>query len=327
MTKLRLGTIGTSMITEQFVEAAKASGDYTYQGVYSRHIKKANSFKDRYGAAKAYDDFEAFLSDDAIDVIYVASPNSLHFSQAKEAIMHGKHAIVEKPMITSLSQWTELIDLAKEKGVIVVEAARHIFEPNFVKLTEVIQGFEGIYGASLVYAKYSSRFDNVLAGQEPPIFSTKFGGGAVNDLGIYTVYAALRWFGKPESVHAFSQKISTGVDGKGIVILRYPDYDVTIRYGKIITALASSEVYGLGKTLVLDAITGVEKAELVDARTRERKTIELDEPSENPLIWEAKAFADVMKNPDKEESKEKLNDWLSLSHDVHEVLETIRQQS
>lgn len=327
MTKLGLGTIGTSMITEQFIEAAQESGAYAYQGVYSRHMDKAEEFKDRYQAKAAYDDFEQFLSDEDIDVIYVASPNSLHFSQAKAAIEHGKHAIVEKPMVTSLDQWTELTDLAREKGVVVVEAARHIFEPNFVKLTQLIKEFKGLYGATLTYAKYSSRFDNVIAGEEPPIFSPKFAGGAANDLGIYTVYAALRWFGRPDSVHAFSQKVRTGVDGNGTAILRYPDFDVTLHYGKNITATGPSEVYSLDQTLVLDAITGVEKAELVDARTRESQPVEMDKSADNPLIWEAKAFADVMLDPEKSGNKEALNEWLTLSYHVHEVLDQIRQQS
>ncbi|MDZ7835107.1 MAG: Gfo/Idh/MocA family oxidoreductase [Alkalibacterium sp.] len=186
MTKLRLGTIGTSGITEQFIEAAKQSGEYTYQGVYSRHMSKADDFKNRFGAEETYDDFDAFLNAEAIDVVYVASPNSLHFSQARDVIAHGKHAIVEKPMVTSLKEWKELTDLAREKGVVVVEAARHIFEPNFVKLTQLIKGFDGISGATLTYSKYSSRYDNVLDGEEPPIFSPKFAGGAANDLGIYT---------------------------------------------------------------------------------------------------------------------------------------------
>lgn len=327
MTKLGLGTIGTSMITEQFIEAAQESGAYSYQGVYSRHMEKAKEFKDRYHAEAAYDDFETFLNDDKIDVIYVASPNSLHFSQAKAAILHNKHAIVEKPMVTSLDQWTELTELAKDKGVVVVEAARHMFEPNFVKLTQMIKDFKGIYGATLTYAKYSSRFDNVLAGEEPPIFSPKFAGGAVNDLGIYTVYAALRWFGKPESVHAFSQKICTGVDGKGTAILRYADFDVTLHYGKIVTATVPSEVYSLDQTLVLDAITGVENAELVDAKTRERQAIALDKSADNPLIWEAKAFANVMQEPFKAENKKAIDEWLTLSYNVHDVLDKIREQS
>lgn len=327
MKKLGLGTIGTSMITEQFIEAAQSSGDYLYQGVYSRHMSKANDFKDKYGAEVAYDDFEDFLSDPQIDVIYVASPNSLHFSQAKEVIEHRKHAIVEKPMVTSLEEWTELTDLAKAKGVVVVEAARHIFEPNFVKITDMIKGFDKVYGATLTYSKYSSRYDNVLAGEEPPIFSPKFAGGAVNDLGIYTIYAALSWFGKPESVHAFSQKIRTGVDGKGTAILRYNDFDVTVHYGKTVTSTVPSEVYSSDQTLVLDAITGLENAELVDARTRETKAVSLDKSADNPLIWEAKAFAKVMQDQALPENAAALNDWLTLSYNVHDVLDQIRTQA
>ncbi|OJF93821.1 Gfo/Idh/MocA family protein [Alkalibacterium sp. 20] len=327
MTKLGLGTIGTSGITEQFIEAAQLSDMYVYQGVYSRHMDKADEFKKRYNAATAYDDFDAFLNDSTIDVVYVASPNSLHFSQAKAVIEHNKHAIVEKPMVASLEKWTELTELAKEKGVVVVEAARHIFEPNFIKITDMIKGFEGISGATLTYSKYSSRYDNVLAGEEPPIFSPKFAGGAANDLGIYTVYAALRWFGKPEAVHAFSHTISTGADGLGTAILRYENFDVTLHYGKIVTATVPSEVYSLDQTLVLDAITGLEKAELVDAKTRESQTVELDKSADNPLIWEAKAFAKVMQDPNEKENKEALNEWLRLSYNVHQVLDQIRSQA
>lgn len=327
MTTLRLGTIGTSGITEQFIEAALKSNKYSLEAVYSRSQEKASQFKYQFGAAKAYADWDAFLSDPEIDVIYIASPNSLHFDQAKQVLMHQKHAIVEKPIVTTLSDWDELIELAKQQNKLVVEAARHIFEPNFIKATELIQKLPKVYGASLTYSKYSSRYDNVLNGEEPAIFSTRFAGGAANDLGIYVVYAAIQWFGKPNSVHAFTQKVSTGVDGKGTAILRYPDFDVTIHFGKINTSLHQSEVYGPDHTLVLDAITGLSEARLIDVRTKDLETVPMDEPSDNPLIWEAVAFADVMTDFDTAESKNSLSKWWTLSKQVHEVLEEIRQQS
>lgn len=294
MSKLRLGTIGTSTITEQFIEAAKQSGAYTLEAVYSRKEQTADAFKEKFQAKKAYFDWDSFLQDESIDVIYIASPNSLHFEQAVAVLNHQKHAIVEKPIVTSLSEWDELFKTAKANDKVVVEAARHIHEPNFQHITERIKALPEISGASLTYSKYSSRYDNVLAGEEPAIFSTTFAGGAVNDLGIYTIYAAVSWFGKPEAVFAFSQKIRTGVDGKGTAILRYPDFDVTLNYGKINTSLHHSEVYSSSQTLVLDAVTGLEKAKTVDARMRKEEAVTLDEPSTNPLIWEAQHFAAVM---------------------------------
>ncbi|MDZ7835106.1 MAG: hypothetical protein U5K84_06925 [Alkalibacterium sp.] len=141
------------------------------------------------------------------------------------------------------------------------------------------------------------------------------------------MYAALSWFGKPESVHAFSQKIRTGVDGKGTAILRYNGFDVTLQYGKIVTSTVPSEVYSLDQTLVLDAITGVEHAELVDAKTRERQPVDLEKSADNPLVWEAGAFAAVMKEPESAENTQALKDWHALSYDVHDVLDQIRKQA
>lgn len=327
MGKLRLGTIGTSGITEQFIEAAVKSERYSLEAVYSRTEEKATQFKKKFDAVKAYTDWDTFLSDSEIDVIYIASPNSLHFKQAKEVLHHHKHAIVEKPIVTSLPDWDELIELAEQQNKMVVEAARHIFEPNFIKITDLIQNLPKVYGASLTYSKYSSRYDNVLKGEEPAIFSPKFAGGAANDLGIYVVYAAVQWFGKPDAVHAFSQKIGTGVDGKGTAILRYNDFDVTLNYGKINSSIQQTEVYGSDQTLVLDAVTGLAEAELLDVRTKESEAVSLDAPSDNPLMWEAVAFAEVMTQFDTAESKQTLSKWWTLTRQVHEVLDEIRQQS
>lgn len=326
MDTLRLGTIGTSWITTQFIEAALDSQHYTLEAVYSRSIDKAEDFKERYEAKKAYADWTDFIKDPAIDVIYVASPNSLHFKQAMDALSQKKHLIIEKPMVTSLDEWDELIEKAQKEKCVVVEAARHLFEPNFIKVTEVIQDFSKIYGATLTYSKYSSRYDNVLNGEEPAIFSPAFAGGAANDLGIYVIYAAVKWFGMPKSVEAFSQRIETGVDGKGTALLRYPSFDVTLHYGKINTSLNHSEVYSSDATLVLDAITGVSQADLVDARTRDVQSIPLEPVSNNPLEDEAIAFAEVIKDPDSASSRAKLNEWHTVSRNVHVILDEIRQR-
>lgn len=325
--KLRLGTIGTSGITEQFIEAAINSGKYSLEAVYSRTQDRALLFKEKFKALKAYTDWEVFLNDPEIDVIYIASPNSLHFEQAKQVLIHQKHAIVEKPIVTSLPDLDRLIDLARQNNKVVVEAARHLYEPNFMTISKWIKNLPRVYGASLTYSKYSSRYDEVLKGGEPAIFSPNFDGGSVNDLGIYVVYAAIHWFGKPLSVHAFTQKVETGVDGKGMALLRYPDFDVTLNFGKINTSLHSTEIYGPDQTLILDGVTGLSEATLIDARTKEAQKLNLEEPAANPLSWEANEFADLILNFQKEESKVLLNKRLTLSRNVHEVLEQIRRHT
>lgn len=327
MAKLRLGTIGTSGITEQFIEAAVNTGKYHLEAVYSRTENRARLFKEKFQAVKAHSNWEAFLTDSEIDVVYIASPNSLHFSQAKQVLTHKKHVIIEKPMVTSLPDLDTLIELAKQNNKVVVEAARHLYEPNFISISNRIKRLSHVNGASLTYSKYSSRYDEVLKGQEPGIFSTDFDGGAVNDLGIYVVYAAVHWFGKPQSVHAFTQKVETGVDGKGMALLRYQDFDVSLHFGKINTSIHSTEIYGPDQTLVLDGVTGLSRATLINVRTKEAQKLNLEEPADNPLSWEANEFADLILNFEKEESKATLNKWLDLSRNVHEVLKEIRQQT
>ena len=325
MTTLRLGTIGTSWITEQFIEAAIETRKYHLEAVYSRTEERANDFQKKFSAKKTYTDWNAFLSDGNIDVIYIASPNSLHFDQAIQILKHQKHAIVEKPMITSLADWDELIRVAKEENKMVVEAARHLYEPNFIQATKMIQSLPEVYGASLTYSKYSSRYDNVLAGEEPPIFSPNFGGGAANDLGIYVVYAAIKWFGKPNKVHAFTRKIQTGVDGIGTAILRYDNFDVTLNFGKINTSNHPVEIYSPDETLIFDAVTGLSEGFTMNSRTADKKSIPFEISSDNPLQWEADAFAEIMMNYDTPKSKDTLAEWWTVSKQVHEVLEEIRK--
>lgn len=326
MEALRLGTIGTSMITEQFIEAAVDSGRYTLEAVYSRSREKADAFQEAYGAQKAYTDLNHMLEDPDIEVVYIASPNSLHYSQAVEVLNHRKHAIVEKPMVTSMKQWKQLISLADKQNKVVVEAARHLYEPNFIKVTEEIQALPEILGASLTYSKYSSRFDLVKRGEEPPIFSPHFAGGAANDLGIYVIYAAVAWFKTPQSVHAFSQPIQTGVDGKGTVVLRYKGFDVSLHYGKINTSMHQTEVYGENRTLLLDAVTGLSEASWLDGRSGEVTSLQLDSAAANPLKWEAEAFADLMQAPAEPKNQRLKVKNQELSRNVHQILEEIRQQ-
>ena len=90
--------------------------------------------------------------------------------------------------------------------------------------------------------KYSSRYNQVLEGKEPNIFLLIFL-GALADLGVYLVYAALGWFGVPNESHYFASKIATGVDGLGTIILRYDQFDVTLNTGKISDSFAPSEIY------------------------------------------------------------------------------------
>ncbi|MGX7014942.1 Gfo/Idh/MocA family protein [Vagococcus silagei] len=328
---LNLGIIGTNWITHQFVEAALESEAYQLKGVYSRSEKKAKKFAEKYQDVTDMvitENFSEFIRSPQLDVIYIASPNSLHFDQAQEAIQAGKHVIVEKPIVSTPSELRELVDFAEEKEVFVFEAARHIHEVNFNIVKDMLKKREDVLGAQLNFMKYSSRYDAVLRGEEPNIFSPKYSGGALMDLGVYLIYAAVSWFGTPKEVFYFDQKLPTGVDGIGTMIFRYDTFDITLQTGKNADCYLPSEIYLSDGTLTLDAVNSIEEITL---KTRGKDQVTATEHAVksdvNPMIAEALAFSNVIQNPFGVEEQKNYQEWIRLAIDVHDIMFELREKS
>lgn len=323
---LALGVIGTNWISHQFVQAALESGEYALKAVYSRKLATAEEFGAKYAGEHFYEtDLAAFFAQ-PFDVVYIASPNSLHFAQAKAALLAGKHVIVEKPAFSNPREMDAIIKLANRQRLFYFEAARNLHEKAFRKVADFLPVKEEILGANFTYMKYSSRYDQVLAGGEPNIFSPHFSGGSLQDLGIYTLYAALGWFGMPAEVHYFARKIATGVDGLGTIILRYDLFDVTIQQGKIADSFLPSEIYLDKGTLLLSGINSFETASFYDRATGEQRPLAISQAA-NPMIEEAQAFARVMNHPEDPKLGLCYEEWVELSRNVNEVIYQLRKQA
>lgn len=323
---IALGVIGTNWISHQFVEAAIATGEYELKGVYSRKLATAEEFGEKYSGEIFYEtDLAHFLAGE-LDVVYIASPNSLHFSQAKTTLLAGKHVIVEKPAFSNPQEMAEIIELANQQGLLYFEAARNLHETAFTTISEFLPVKGQILGANFTYMKYSSRYDQVLAGGEPNIFSPQFSGGSVQDLGIYSLYAALGWFGMPQEVYYFARKIVTGVDGMGTIILRYDLFDVTIQQGKIADSFLPSEIYLSDGTLLLSGINAFETARFYQRSTGETKELPITS-LENPMVEEARDFARIIKQPKDPKLGLLYEEWVELSRNVNEVIYHLRQQA
>ena len=172
--------------------------------------------------------------------------------------------------------------------------------------------------------KYSSRYDQVLDGEVPNIFSTRFSGGAMMDLGVYLVYAAIGWFGMPSEVHYFPRKISTGVDGLGWGILRYETFDVAIQPGKIGDSYLPSEIYFDSGTLIMNGVNAIEKAEFHDREHQEIDELAIT-VAENPMVEEAKDFAKVINHPADPAWGLLYEEWIELARNVNQVVYDLRK--
>lgn len=121
---MNVATIGSGVIVERMIEAMRLDGRYNLYCVYSRTKKRAKEFAEKHGIQKYYTDMEEMLNDENVDIVYVASPNSLHYSQSKMALEHKKHVINEKPFTPTLKECNELFEIAEKRVFIFLKPSQ-----------------------------------------------------------------------------------------------------------------------------------------------------------------------------------------------------------
>ena len=316
---LKLGVIGTGAISHHFIEAAHTSGEYKLVAVYSRKLETAATFASRYQDIQLFDQVEDFFKS-SFDVVYIASPNSLHFAQAKAALSAGKHVILEKPAVTQPQEWLDLRHTAEKNHCFIFEAARNYHEKAFTIIKNFLADKQ-ILGADFNYAKYSSKMPDLLAGLRPNVFSDRFAGGALMDLGIYPIYAAVRLFGKALDTSYQGQQLENSMDLNGDGILFYPDFQVHIKTGKNITSNLPCEIYTADGTLRLDTIEHIRSAIFTDHKGDD---IHLPiQQATHTMTEEVAAFANMITQPD----QSLYQNWLNDASHVHHLLYSMRQKA
>ncbi|MHC8518424.1 Gfo/Idh/MocA family protein [Weissella confusa] len=320
---LKLGVIGTNWITKMLVEAAHESNDYELAAVYSRRAETGAAFAADFGDVPVFTDLADFYNS-GIEVVYIASPNSLHYDQVVQAIEHELHVIVEKSAFSNTKEYEAVYSLLREHpNVRLFEAARHIHQPNFKAIAKKIGEMDHISGATLVYEKYSSRFDAYLAGEDPNVLTREFSAGALTDLGVYPLYAAIALFGMPKENHYFATPLRNGADGRGIAILRYADFDVTVQFGKGANSYLTSEILGLRDTIVIDNIAELHEVTYKDGQGND--TVLSEEFPGNPMVAEMNVFAKIINDP--VANDEEYRQLLTLSQRVNIVMTNLRQDA
>lgn len=224
MEEIRLGTIGSGVIVHSILDNVKLTDGIRLAAVYSRSEEKGRALAAEYGGAKVYTDMDAFLADGEVNFVYVATPNLLHYEQTKKALLAGKNVICEKPFCTRAEQARELVAIAKEKKLFLVDAVPTAFLPNFEILKRELPKIGRIKLVLANYSQYSGRYDQVLRGETPNIFNPEYAGGCLMDINFYNVYLNVALFGKPRDV-AYYPNIYPGLtDTSGIAILRYDGF-------------------------------------------------------------------------------------------------------
>lgn len=293
---IRLGTVGTSSITEKLTAAVRATEGIEITAVHSRSADGARRFAERVGAGAAWDDLPAMLGSGTLDAVYIASPNGIHAAQAREAIDAGLHVLLEKPATTTAPEFEALREAAAARGVIVLEAMRNVYDPGMATLASLLPRIGAVRMIAFSQCQRSARYDLVLAGETPAIFDPALGGGALADLGCYPLSALVELFGEPHSVFGMLVPVATGADGGGAAVLGYPGAVAQIAFSKIGAAAGPNQIQGERGTLTLDEITAPREITLTDLDgTVDR--VRVDAAAAN-MVYEVERFVTLLTGSD-----------------------------
>ena len=194
---MNVATIGSGVIVDRMIEAMRLDGRYNLYCVYSRTKKRAKEFAEKHGIQKYYTDMEEMLNDENVDIVYVASPNSLHYSQSKMALEHKKHVINEKPFTPTLKECNELFEIAEKKGVYIFEAITNVHLPNYKIIKENLSNCGDIKMVQCNFSQYSSKYQKYKDHVQTNAFDPAFNGGALMDINVYNLHFVTGMFGKP----------------------------------------------------------------------------------------------------------------------------------
>ena len=220
--EFKIGVIGTGRIAKRFCSEAKHVPHLTIQAAMSRNINNVRQFIESASIPNGHLTLQDLLNDD-IDAVYIASPHEFHFEQAKQALLHGKHVLCEKPVTLDSDKLKELINIAKEEKLVFIEAIKTAFLSAFHKLL-----FEVRNGKIGEVREVRSSFSKLVEDKSAREWQKPYG-GATNELASYPLLLAQKILGKPSKVHYFDQiDKDTGVDLSNRIIGEYDSGAVSI---------------------------------------------------------------------------------------------------
>lgn len=217
-TPVRWGILGTGAIAEKFATGLQSLPDARLAAVGSRAAATAEAFADRFGAPRRHGSYAALAADPEVDIVYVATPHPMHHTAARLCLEAGKPVLVEKPFAVNAGQAKEVIALARERDLFLMEAMWTRFLPLMGRLRALVA--EGAIGQPrMLAADFGFRMTPDPAHR---LFAPELAGGALLDVGVYVVSLASMLFGPPNRGTGLAEIGPTGVDEQAALVLGYP---------------------------------------------------------------------------------------------------------
>jgi predicted dehydrogenase len=326
MKKLRIGLVGIGFIADFHYHGFKKNPDAEITGLC--HVLHGNEMHMVSGKAllekkcaelnlKAHDNFESLVTDPETDALIIGSINPLHFGQIMAAINHGKHLMVEKPVVTDFEQLAEIQKLSIEKGIKVFPAHNFVYRKAVRKAKEIIEA--GKLGQIIHSSFFSSHTISEAHATGWRASKDTGTGGTLIDSGHHLVYQALYLLGKPMKVQGFKSKMvlkNMDCEDTAQVSLLYAD-------GSMATLMQS---WSSGQAEMINGIRilGTEGSLVIsDALYFNNEKIETGADYEGSFVNQANAFTDyILKDITPLSGLDDVNDTLKIIFGAYKSAET-----
>jgi predicted dehydrogenase len=215
--RVRWGIMGTGRIARTFARGLAVLPDAGLVAVGSRRKASADTFGDEFDVPHRHASYEALVTDPHVDVVYVATPHAMHRDNMILCLEAAKPVLCEKPFSINAAEAEEVIALARERGLFLMEAMWTRFLPGIAALRDLLAAdVIGAVRMLKVGMGFRAPFD-----PRHRLFDPALGGGALLDIGVYNASLASMIFGPPARVTSVAHLGESGVDEQEAVVLAY----------------------------------------------------------------------------------------------------------
>jgi predicted dehydrogenase len=238
--KIRWGVLATGGIATRFVKDLKNVPDAEVVAVGSRAVESASAFAEAHGIGRAYGSWAELAHDPDVDIIYIATPHSHHHAAGLVCLHSGKPLLVEKAFTLDVAQAQDLVTVARERQLFLMEAMWTRTLPSVLRMLELIA--DGAIGKiTSVQAAFGLGLDFDPAHR---LRNPQLGGGALLDLGVYPVHFSQLLLGTPTSIHSWAHLHPEGTDARTGIVLGFPNGEVATLYCGVGGEVRSATVVG-----------------------------------------------------------------------------------
>lgn len=316
---LRWGVLGPGGIARDWTEALLARTGSRVVAVGSRSAERAEDFAARYGVEHAYGSYESLVADPEVEAIYVATPHSEHHDHALLALEAGKPVLVEKAFTRSAAEATAVVEAARSRGLLAVEAMWTRFLPHIDVVRRCLE--DGLLGD--VRAVTADHGQLLYPDGPQRLADPALAGGALLDLAIYPISFAHFVLGSFDTVHATGTVAPTGVDAAETVAVIGPDGAIgTLASTMLAKTPCAASVAGTAGRLELDGwFYTPSSVRLIGPDDRELDRYETPQ-RDHGLAYEAAEFARLLRAGRTESDLLPLDETVAIMH----ALDQVRQQ-